>query len=507
MSFLNNKKLFSTVVVLVFLIFCYKGIVSLDPDFGWHIRLGQLISSNGLFATDPFSYTMPSFPYIDHEWLTNIFLANGFRVLGKPGLAIFYSILALLSLFLSLNTSYSSKVKKTKLDPLFYSMLFIVGAGVLFPFFGIRPQVQSWLLFSIFVDLILNEKLKTKLFFLLPLLTFIWVNLHGSFALGLVAIFLTVILKSVKQRKVWVHGLMTWGMCLLCSFVNPYGPRIWHEVWLSVSDTSLRWSVQEWMPVFFSFDIFYLFLAALSGVLIKKYSKIFTLEALGLNLFLFLQSFLSVRHVPLWLMIDLPMVFVALKEVYWEVKKIKFGEERLRKTLNFTLIIFFIFFISNFLLQMFGPGKFLSEDGYYPQSAVNYIKSNTPDGQVFSTYNWGGYLIWKLPEKKVFIDGRMPSWRWSGNKEGESNYIMKDYRNILKGKEDYKVHFLKYNIDTVLWEKSKKPSVFDNLEDKLLVLAMGKNYPGKKFNLVESLANDGWNKVYEDTVAVIYHKK
>jgi hypothetical protein len=42
----------------------------------------------------------------------------------------------------------------------------------------------------------------------------------------------------------------------------------------------------------------------------------------------------------------------------------------------------------------------------YPQAAVDYLHANRPDGQLFSTYGWGGFLIWALPEYPVFIDGR-----------------------------------------------------------------------------------------------------
>ncbi len=47
----------------------------------------------------------------------------------------------------------------------------------------------------------------------------------------------------------------------------------------------------------------------------------------------------------------------------------------------------------------------------FPYYQVRKIKKERPKGNIFNEYNWGGYLIWKLPEYKTFIDGRMPSWR------------------------------------------------------------------------------------------------
>ncbi len=47
------------------------------------------------------------------------------------------------------------------------------------------------------------------------------------------------------------------------------------------------------------------------------------------------------------------------------------------------------------------------EARFYPQKAINFLKSNgIPSGNMFNSYGWGGYLIWNLPETKVFVDGR-----------------------------------------------------------------------------------------------------
>ena len=43
----------------------------------------------------------------------------------------------------------------------------------------------------------------------------------------------------------------------------------------------------------------------------------------------------------------------------------------------------------------------------FPVGAVNWIQEHQPPGKLFNTYQWGGYLIWRLyPHYPVFIDGR-----------------------------------------------------------------------------------------------------
>ncbi len=41
-----------------------------------------------------------------------------------------------------------------------------------------------------------------------------------------------------------------------------------------------------------------------------------------------------------------------------------------------------------------------------PVAAVDFLRRESPPGRLFNPYNWGGYLLWALPEYPVFIDGR-----------------------------------------------------------------------------------------------------
>src|SRR3989337_506611 len=62
--------IFIFVLVISWVLLFINGLHQLDPDFGWHVTMGRLISENGIPKTDPFSYTMTSFPFVDHEWKT-----------------------------------------------------------------------------------------------------------------------------------------------------------------------------------------------------------------------------------------------------------------------------------------------------------------------------------------------------------------------------------------------------------------------------------------------------
>src|SRR3989344_2019952 len=63
------------------------GIYRLDPDFGWHLKVGEILLTEGIPATDPFSYTMPSFPWVDHGRVTDMAMAWLYPRVGMTGLA------------------------------------------------------------------------------------------------------------------------------------------------------------------------------------------------------------------------------------------------------------------------------------------------------------------------------------------------------------------------------------------------------------------------------------
>ena len=42
----------------------------------------------------------------------------------------------------------------------------------------------------------------------------------------------------------------------------------------------------------------------------------------------------------------------------------------------------------------------------YPAKAAAWIETHRKPGPILNHYNWGGYLLWRLPDYPVSIDGR-----------------------------------------------------------------------------------------------------
>ena len=114
----------------------------------------------------------------------------------------------------------------------------------------------------------------------------------------------------------------------------------------------------------------------------------------------------------------------------------------------------------------------LAEQGNFPYGAVAYLKANPIEGRMFNEYNWGGFLIWQYPEKKVFIDGRMPSWRIGHYKAFE------EFNEITEFGEGWGEILNSYGVKfAIVYNNSLNQTVFNKL---------------------------GWQNVYSDGTSVIF---
>jgi hypothetical protein len=107
----------------------------------------------------------------------------------------------------------------------------------------------------------------------------------------------------------------------------------------------------------------------------------------------------------------------------------------------------------------------------FPSGAMNYLKVNHPKGEFFNEYNWGGYLIFNLPEYRVYVDGRTDLF---------GDEILLEWEQVVKGDDGWKEILAKWDIHLVLLQPDRP--------------------------LVKLLADAGWELLYSDKVAVLFSK-
>lgn len=488
---LSKKFWYGFTFILLTIVFTVLGYITLDPDFGWHLRMGRLILTSGIPSTDPFSYTMPNFPFIDHEWLTNVVLFKFYTIIGREGLSFIFAVLAVSSLVI---ISYGKPFSLTFI-PL------LLSATTLLSYSGIRPQIETLFLFAVLIKILTEAKLWEKLRIFTPLLFLLWVNLHGGFAIGIAALFLFNIVIILEKRRISFVNLVILTLSISTTFLNPYGAGIWSEVWMQVSDNNLRWSILEWYPMIFRVDFAFLSLLAFSLFFIIRYRKHFSLFEKLLYFGLLFSGLSSQRHIPFWLIAAIPIVFKSFKLAKGEFSKNILQRARFKKV--YKIIAFSVILLCIFqAIWTFGKMNYLTEDDFYPKQALEFLKTLPFEKDIFSYYGWGGYLIWNLPERRVFIDGRMPSWRWESPDGKNSSWAFKEYINAENDQTQAEIIFKKYNVGFVLWPKGPT-KVKLNIIEKFMS-RFSKDVGNKDF--ITGLKETGWRQIYEDQISIVLQK-
>ena len=124
---------------------------------------------------------------------------------------------------------------------------------------------------------------------------------------------------------------------------------------------------------------------------------------------------------------------------------------------------------SSFALQVSQNGfkQITQETAYYeeyPQKALDFIERKKLKGNILAEYEWGGFIAWYKPNIKVFIDGRMPSWK-----------------GVLK--------------DFVLIRRHANQSIIQKYQVKYLLLNTKEYYSFPK-----------WQIIYKDNISIILAK-
>jgi len=109
-----------------------------------------------------------------------------------------------------------------------------------------------------------------------------------------------------------------------------------------------------------------------------------------------------------------------------------------------------------------------------PYEAADFLARNDLPPELFNSYNWGGFLIWRLyPQYRVFIDGRTHLY-------GEE--VLEEYLKSYWASPQWHKPLERYNMNSIIIERD---SAFAAL-------------------LTES---PNWQQVYADELAVVFVRK
>ncbi len=443
-----RKKLIIAITILLLIGISF--LPTRDPDFGWHYRCGtEFLNSFNTCTKNTFSYFLPNYRSFNPHLLYDLFLALSYNMLGFLGTSILYTTTLLLSalLFLSL-TSSDLTYKIISFISIFFLSISTFGLGI-------RSQVFTYLFFLLSLYLI-----KKRLLIFSPLLIILWVNTHIGFFLGLVLLtFYFISFPTIKN-------FLILALSFFATLLNPFGFSVYQEI-LNHATSPMGKMIAEWVSPSLPYKI--LLSCIFITILLLTYKKSLSFELLLFSFF-FLLAIMAKRNLPFFYTLSFYLVL--------EHKKDKLPALPLQPTFVIisSLAAFFLFINIPSTLQYSNSSQQYCEKGVvkYPCKA---IKSYPLKGNVFSMYEWGGFLIWKRPQIKVFVDGRMPAWK---AKDGKSPYQI--FLEIIQTRDGWNSRLKNLKTNYLL--------IRDGTFLDLLLQKKAKDY--------------GWKEVYRDKIAVIY---
>lgn len=407
---LTTRRLFVSILFIALFVMTTREIS--DPDFWWHLSTGRyIVDTHTIPRVDVFSFTNAGRPWITHEWLAEIFIFAIYTLGSFPLLMLVFAALITLSFVFV----YARSPGK----PYIAAFAMMLAALATAPTWGVRPQMLSLLLTSVFLW-ILDRKDRSV--WLLPLLMLLWVNLHSGYALGIVIVgvyaFDEIIQFIVSGSRFQVIALRSSRLvilvlCIVAVLFNPNGATMYIYPFETLTSPTMQAYIQEWFSPDFHLIEFqpfaWLLLTTLAALALsgKRTSLVQTILLLGFSY----AALRSARHIPLFAIIAAPIV----AEHVWHFIESQNWVNILNTNRQMTRVATIVNWILLTIIVLAGIARVAivlsnqaaTERAKFPAAAVDFIQAQKIEGGIYNTYAWGGYLIWRLyPQARVFIDGR-----------------------------------------------------------------------------------------------------
>lgn len=229
-----------------------------EPDIWWHLADARLLFSTGHFIqTEPYSFTVAGQPWINPEWVAELPYWAGYRSLGFRGIYL----VAWFAICANILLVYWRSFRATRsADASFWA----AGLGFVLMAVNLGPRTIPFGYLALSLEMLILESAgrgNRRLLWLLPPLFCLWVNLHGTWLIGLA---LLVLYGATEYLRVQMGALQQQpsssadrkrtaavvGASVAALFVNPYGWRlVWNPLDMMLNQRVNVTTVAEWKPI------------------------------------------------------------------------------------------------------------------------------------------------------------------------------------------------------------------------------------------------------------------
>ncbi|MDD5036937.1 MAG: hypothetical protein PHE55_19600, partial [Methylococcaceae bacterium] len=409
----RRSLLLSSLYILVMSISITKDAV-LDPDIGWHLRTGQWIYEHGeVPRTDPFSIYGQGKPWVAYSWLFELLVYGLYQVFGPIGLVVLTVTLSLCIasvLLLLLRT-----IEQNAAMVIGLTALGIIAMSSLLS--SPRPWLFSMLFFVIEMNMLLRARRSEdcRPIAMLPVIYVLWSNLHIEFIYGFLALgaFLVepFILQALRQPFSLTHfqsafNTRLWAiaaLCIVATLATPYHIHLYQTIIEYASQSELHQYISELHAMGFH-ELADWIVLALTVLAVFMLGRRRELQPFHWLVFVggIIVSFRCSRDV--W--------FVVISAVIIIASSLPASSTITRFVITWPQILMTAVVVSLLSISLTRKSD-ITNNGLdtamaktFPVAAVDIVKSRQYPGPIYNHFNWGGYLIWRLPHLQVSMDGR-----------------------------------------------------------------------------------------------------
>jgi hypothetical protein len=472
--------------VMIVMLVLFIG-VEQDPDFWWHLRIGQWMVDNGRLPTnDIFTFTATSHVWTDHEYLTEILMWLTYSRLGLTAVVIAFGLVTWLGFWLM--------YLQVRRQPfVFIGLGLTIGAVAGAPIWGPRAQMITFALSCLELYWLrgyLSGRSRALNYF--PLVMVLWANLHGGWVIGFgwlgVALLAELLSWAWDQdnpaHRMHVRRLVIITLASgLAVAATPHFLTLYPYPFQTQGSEAQQRLIVEWAsPNFHNVELrpfeAMIFLLVIGFALKRPSMYDLLLALLGLGL-----ALQNVRNIALFVAAVTPVLINTYGEWWRELAAAHKWTFNLPPRKLFAVITAIVLILIALLVTVrvdnnINPARQEKlEAETYPVAASDWLAAHPEVGtRMFNQYGWGGYLanrFYPQPNRKVFIFGEAALM---------GDDLLNEYEHIYTIHSDWKTLLDNNGIDYVV----------ENRGDPLP-------------NLLATQPD--WTLVYQDNVAVIYVRK
>jgi hypothetical protein len=392
----------------------------LDPDIWWHIRVGDWIRQHHAWPNSVILSQHSDRPWVAYSWGFEMLVSGVHRWFGLPGIQVFLIVmqLVLAALILFAMRQVSGRF--------WYG--WGIGALTIYAYYTapLRPVLLTLVFFVLELLLIFESEHtgEDRLLFWLAPIFLLWANCHIQFIYGIFVLGLYTgnrILNALciqrqgqgNARPAVFRILGVFALSLVACCIGPYGIQPYKVAFTAARNSQQYQLIQELAALTFRHPGHYaqllLVMAACWALGRSGRRDLFRVVLLVVSA---VVSFRSMRDS--W--------FVCLVAGFIFAEAVRSNDNPaedvqpngvLAEWASYAAGAVVAFAVALGLAAHTGldvDSLSLPVNQKYPVAASDFIRQSKIPGPMFNEFDWGGFLIYNLPEQPVSIDGRVDAY-------------------------------------------------------------------------------------------------